>query len=126
MERLGPPCRRTLLVSGTWVALVGASLVPSIMHPDGAGRSGRFIVDALEDRAWANLEDASGRSLHVPRGWLPERVQEGDLLRVDVDREAAEAHVRFRIDAEATRARREELGARRDRLPRAPSGDLDL
>ena len=87
---------------------------------------GHYVVDALEHPDLATLEGPDGRSLAVPRSWLPEHAREGDVLTTLATHANADATVRFEIDAGATEERRRTLQQRRDGLPRAPSGDLEL
>lgn len=87
---------------------------------------GHYVVDALEHPDLATLEGPDGRSLIVPRSWLPEDAREGDVLTTLATYENADATVRFEIDTAATEERRRTLQQRRDDLPRAPSGDLEL
>ena len=87
---------------------------------------GHYVVEALEHPDLATLEGPDGRALAVPRSWLPEHAREGDLLTALATHATADASVRFEIDAAATEERRRTLQQRRDGLPRAPSGDLEL
>ncbi len=89
---------------------------------------GPFVIEALEDDHWAMLEDERGHALEVPRSWLPVRAREGDVVTIELTpaAEGTVQHVVFSLDAAATEARRRAMGERHERLPRAPSGDLDL
>ena len=86
---------------------------------------GRYVLDALGHPDLATLEGPDGRTLAVPRAWLPAAAREGDVLRTVDTRDATET-VRFEIDAAATEERRRDMQERRDGLPGAPSGDLEL
>ncbi len=98
------------------------------LEPRRAVTHATFVVEALEDAHWAVLEDEHAHALQVPRPWLPAHVREGDVLTVEVtpSDDGAVQGVVFAIDAVATDARRRAIEERWERLPRAPSGDLDL
>ena len=83
-----------------------------------------LIVDRIEDGI-AVLEDED-RTLELPVGWLPEGAGEGDVLRVEVAREAGMSRVVLQLDPEARAAREAELRRLRDSIPEGPSGDLAL
>jgi hypothetical protein len=85
-----------------------------------------LIVEALEHPTIATLEDGEGARLVVPRAWLPRDAADGDVLRAIVEDGVDGRTVHLRIDAEATAKRGREMQERRDHLPRAPGGDLDL
>jgi hypothetical protein len=87
---------------------------------------GRYVVDALEHLDVATLEGPDGRSLAVPRSWLPARAREGDVLATLATHGDSAESVRFEVDPAATEERRRALQERRDGLPGAPSGDLEL
>jgi hypothetical protein len=89
---------------------------------------GPLVVEALEDAHWAVLEDERGNAIELPRTWLPARAREGDVLAVELTPAAAGAAQRIvlTLDAAATEERRRALAERHRRIPRAPSGDLDL
>jgi hypothetical protein len=85
-----------------------------------------FVIDRIEDGLIAVLEDDQERTLSVPANWLPQDLQEGDVLQVAIaDTEAGRA-VRFEIDRDATRRLRDEASALRASLDRAPEGDIEL
>lgn len=71
-----------------------------------------FIIDRFDDDE-AVLEAEGGAMSRVPRGALPENAREGDVL-------TREPHG-YRVDAEATRARRERA---REALRRLMNRDL--
>jgi len=87
---------------------------------------GRYVVDALEPPALATLEGPDGRTVAVPRSWLPALAREGDVLTALATHGDSAVSVRFEIDAAATTERRRAVQERRDGLPVAPSGDLEL
>lgn len=83
-----------------------------------------YILDRVEDGVWAVLEpEDEGTALELPRGWLPDEASEGDVILAELE---ADGLVRFRADAEATAKRTERLRELRDKIPRGPSGDLEL
>jgi hypothetical protein len=85
-----------------------------------------WIVDGIED-GWVRVETPTGGFLELPHAWLPARVAEGSVLRVDVSGgEGLERSVRFTIDEAASQRRRAALGEWREQLKRGPTGDLDL
>jgi hypothetical protein len=84
-----------------------------------------WIVDSIE-ADWVRVEAPTGGFLELPQAWLPDRVAEGSVLRVDVHGQGLERSVRFTIDEAATQRRRAALGEWREQLKRGPSGDLDL
>jgi hypothetical protein len=75
-----------------------------------------LVVDGIEaDLACCTMPD--GRSLDVPREWLPEEVREGDHLHVSSDRQGL---VQFSINVEATQAT---LAANTEALERLNASD---
>ncbi|MEX2500916.1 MAG: DUF3006 domain-containing protein [Trueperaceae bacterium] len=99
--------------------------------PDAEGE--RYVVDRIEDGAWAVLEDRDGGTLDLPASWLPIGTEEGAVLLALVTNGASDratsgdaSSVRFVLDHDATRDRVERAASLRERLKRAPSGDLDL
>ncbi len=82
-----------------------------------------LILDRIEDGAFAVLVGAGERELVVPAEWLPGEASEGDVLRAE---SGPDGGIRFRLDADATRARLERMRELRDSIPRGPAGDLDL
>lgn len=85
-----------------------------------------YVIEALEHPTLARLEAPTGALIEVPRAWLPPGAREGDLLSIIVGSDAGATTLRLEVDEEATEARRRELQQRRDRLPTAPAGDLEL
>jgi|GEM_PF-3463228 len=85
-----------------------------------------YVIEALEHPALARLEAPTGALIEIPRAWLPAGAREGDLLSVSVGSDADATTLRLEVDEEATEARRRGLQQRRDRLPTAPAGDLEL
>jgi hypothetical protein len=84
-----------------------------------------WIVDGIEE-GWARVEAPDGQFVIWPSAWLPEQVVEGAVLRVEPSGGGLERQVRITVDEAATEQRRAALGGWRDKLPRGPSGDLDL
>ena len=87
---------------------------------------GRYVIDALEHPDRATIEGPDGRTIAVPRSWLPASAREGDVVRTSATLDDTAEGVRFEVDAAATEERRRSLQERRDGLPGAPSGDLEL
>ena len=87
-----------------------------------------FTVDRFADAAWVVLEDDTGRTFSIPKSWVPEDAKEGDVLSLVVDRSGGSSvtALNIAIDGEATDQRRRQVGELRQRLPRAPKGDLSL
>ena len=108
----------TALVTLAWFAMADA--------PTPHLSPGRYVVDALEHPDQATLEGPDGRTIAVPRSWLPASAREGDVLRTLGPHGDTAESVRFEVDAAATEERRRDLQERRDGLPGAPSGDLEL
>lgn len=79
----------------------------------------------MED-GWVRVEAPDGAFVTIPRAWLPERVSEGMVLRVEPSGEGLERLVRLTIDEAASQRRRAAIGVLRDQLKRGPSGDLEL
>ena len=78
----------------------------------------RLTVDRLEGprKEIAVLLTDSGQQIDFPRGLLPERLQEGDILHIDI-----------RIDAGAARRAGDEIRKLQDTLGRSDTGgDLVL
>jgi hypothetical protein len=82
-----------------------------------------LIVDSIEhDLAICSMPD--GRSLDVPRAWLPEGVREGDHLDVVSD---GQGLVQFSINREATQAALEANTTSLERLNASdPGGNVNL
>ncbi len=95
--------------------------------PNGGDLLESYVIDRIEDGAWAVLEDPHGRTIDLPRAWLPTDAEEGTTVRIEVVHEAdgSSTH-RWTIDVAAGRERSERIRSLRDALKRAPSGDLDL
>ena len=94
-----------------------------------------YVLDRFEDGGWAVLEDEAGHTFNVPRFWLPGELSEGDVVVVEQQEIISEDEAGFAVgyrgldiyvDSDATAARREHARNFRDRLPKGPSGDLDL
>jgi hypothetical protein len=88
----------------------------------------RYVIDRIEDDDWIVLEDEDGRTISVPRGWLPAGCREGDVLDLVLEpgEDGQLLHSKWRIDDEARAERAERVRALRDRIPRGPTGDLAL
>jgi hypothetical protein len=82
-----------------------------------------LIVEAIEhDLAICSMPD--GRSLDVPRAWLPEGLREGDHLDVASD---GQGLVQFSLNREATRVALEANTATLERLnANDPGGNVNL
>lgn len=78
----------------------------------------RFTVDAI-DGGQARLEDQGGGMVHGPSAQLPGGAREGSVLSRGMTGG-------FALDKEATASRQAAMQSRRDALPQAPSGDLNL
>jgi hypothetical protein len=85
-----------------------------------------FVIDAFEAHDLAALESDGGVQLVVPRAWLPVGACEGHVLRIAPSGDADHVTLSIEIDEAATEERRAAMRERRDRLPKAPPGDLDL
>lgn len=95
-----------------------------------------YVMDRIVDGVWAVLvpdtqaEAADPSPVTVPRRWMPAGSREGDVLRVsiqtDTDAGAPQTSVRFTLDSAATAQRLERMATLRAKIPRGPSGDLDL
>jgi hypothetical protein len=91
------------------------------------GGSRRLVVDRIEGE-FVVVELPAGGTIDLPAWLLPAGVREGDVLRATATGEdRTERRITFRIDAEATRAAREEVAATLERLRRRdPGGDIAL
>lgn len=91
-----------------------------------------YALDRFEDDGWAVLEDEQGASFRVPRAWLPNGAQEGDVLRLEPRPVAPPGvgdrvrELRMVVDEMETRRRRDEAQTLWESLPRGPEGDLEL
>ena len=86
-----------------------------------------WTVDAIDDHV-VRLESGDGEPLVLPRRLLPEQLQEGDVLRVELMRGAQHATVELVLDEAEMRARLErsaEQVAEADRLTTG-QGDVAL
>ncbi len=108
----------TSLATLAWIAMADAP-APHLSP-------GRYVVDALEHPDIATVEGPDGLSVAIPRSWLPASARAGDVLRTLATHGDTADSVRFEIDAAATEERRRAMQERRDGLPGAPSGDLEL
>ena len=84
-----------------------------------------WVLDGISG-AWARIETADRVTVKLPASWLPSDAREGCVLRVEQDSEGPRRTVTIEVDAKATAERRADAKGLRDRLPRAPAGDLDL
>jgi hypothetical protein len=85
-----------------------------------------YVIDAIQE-GHATLEPTvGGVRLRVPAAWLPEASREGDVVVAERRTEAGRNVLTLALDAAARRVREERLRALRDRLPKAPPGDLEL
>ena len=85
-----------------------------------------YTIDRFEDNGWAVLESPDSETFNVPRGWVPEDASEGDVLSVDVASKGVASHISFTVDAAETDKRKEDARERRERLPKGPTGDIEL
>jgi hypothetical protein len=107
-----------------------------------------FVVDRIVDGVWVVLEplraraegeDAGGSGpkpvevrgadaepLTIPRSWLPVALDEGDVLRVQLQRADKSVTLIVAEDLEARRERMVRMEALRAQIPRGPSGPLKL
>lgn len=86
-----------------------------------------YIIDRIEDGAWAVVEDVDGHRLELPVSWLPTDASEGDQLMVAVTTGTDTALLSIRRDEEATAQRQKDLQRRRDRLrDDGGGGDITL
>jgi hypothetical protein len=84
-----------------------------------------YVVDALEG-PHATLESDGGERLVLPRSWLPSAAGEGSVVTMALADRDGRMHVTIEVDEAATEERRTALRERRERIPKGPSGDLDL
>jgi len=84
-----------------------------------------WVLDGISG-AWARIESATGVAVQLPATWLPSDAREGSVLRVEHEPEGPRRTITIEVDAAATAERRANAKGLRDRLPRAPAGDLDL
>ena len=105
-----------------------------VRHPPDAPLAATYVLDRFEDNL-AVLADEAGRSFNVPRFWLPRGLSEGDVVVVELQEIVSEDDLDFAthyrgldlyVDQEATDARRDRARDLRERLPKAPAGDLEL
>jgi hypothetical protein len=86
-----------------------------------------FTIDRFEGADWAVLENDQAQVFNVPREWLPAGAREGDVVQA-TEHATGEAtrSLRFEIDPVERGARLANVRRLRDRLPRAPKGDISL
>lgn len=99
-----------------------------------------WVVDRFEDGDLMILERDDGENFVLPRSWLPSGVEEGSVLRLELaksghDRPAARpkaaaqeasTQLTFTVDNQETKRRRQERRDQRERLRKAPDGDIEL
>ena len=92
-----------------------------------------ITIDRFEDNDLAVLESRKGTenmevmNFSVPRSWLPEDCQEGDILTVtSLATGLNEGTLTFAIDKEGTARASQEISNLRESLNKAPDGDIDL
>ena len=85
-----------------------------------------YAIDRFEDNGWAVLERPDGETFNVPREWLPEDAEEGDVLSVDAASEGKASRLSFTVDATERERRLEEVRELRKSRPVAPEGDIEL
>ena len=84
-----------------------------------------LTIDRFEDNDLAVLETDAGKSVVVPRAFVPPEAREGDAL-LELKGSPVDDPLRYAVDFEATEQRKREVGELRASLPRAPEGDLEL
>ena len=84
-----------------------------------------YTVDRFDDNELAVLESEE-KTLFVPRAFLPVRVKEGDVLKLEQQLSDDETKLHFQLDIAATEGAQESTRSLRANLKRAPSGDLKL
>lgn len=84
------------------------------------------ILDAIEDGV-ARLERDDGVTMTVPAQWLPQGASEGEMVTILVEHTGAgSSRITFDIAQGASSDRRDRADATRERLDRAPDGDIEL
>ena len=91
----------------------------------------RLTIDRFEDNDLVVLESSKGSEntqiMTVPRSWLPEGCQEGDVLTAtSLATGLNEGTLTFAIDKEGTARASQEISNLRESLNKAPDGDIDL
>jgi hypothetical protein len=88
-----------------------------------------YVVDRIEEGAWVVLEDLNGTTFEVPRSWFAGRLREGDVVRVTVtpgEEGSGQSQLLLELDEEERKRRLAAAADARARLPRGPSGDIQL
>jgi hypothetical protein len=88
-----------------------------------------YVVDRIEEGTWVILEDTQGRTFEVPRAWFAGRIREGDVVRVTSEAFGdgpGQTRLLLELDEEERQRRIGEAEKIRERLPRGPSGDIQL
>jgi hypothetical protein len=85
-----------------------------------------WILDRVEEGAWAILEGPGVERISIPRGWLPDGAREGHAFRVALAGEGDARTVTLTRDAESEALQRQRIEQVRARIPRGPGGDLEL
>ena len=88
--------------------------------------STHYTIDRFEDNGWAVLERPDGQTFNVPREWVPEDANEGDVLRLELATQSEASRLLLVVDRAEGHQRRENAEERRARLPKGPEGDLEL
>lgn len=87
----------------------------------------RYVIDRFEGGEWAVLEDERGRTLNLPRGWVPAEAREGDVLNTSEEGTGTGTKLlRFELDPIARDVQLAKARSLRERLPRGPKGDVNL
>jgi ParB-like chromosome segregation protein Spo0J len=84
----------------------------------------QLIVERIEDRV-AVLE-GEDHLFELPVECLPVGTREGAVLRLEIRHGQARTEFTLAIDAEAQRAREQEIRKLRDSIPQAADGDITL
>ena len=85
-----------------------------------------WIVERFEDNGVAVLERDDSTTFDVPMAWLPQGVEEGHVLSLELSGDEEKSTLTFTVQAEATAQRLEVAKALRGSLAGAPEGDIDL
>lgn len=84
-----------------------------------------YTIDRFEDNDLAVLETDAGKSVTVPRLYIPPQAREGDVL-VELPWYDRDGEVRYRVDVAETKKRQQQVADLRASLPKADEGDLEL
>lgn len=85
-----------------------------------------YAIDRFDGADWVVLEDEQGRTLRVPRTWVPTDSREGSVVSIEATTQESVTDLRLAIDADATSKRMREADHQREQLQRGPKGDVSL